>query len=1114
MNRLPEFAVAKPTIVVTFVILLVLGGVLSFFTMPRREDPEFTLKICVVSTRWDGASAEQVERLISDPLEKAIQGLEEVRLIRSNSLSEQSVIFVELEEWVPAAKEDDAWDRVRSRVQNVQMPDSSIAPFVNDEFADTSIIVFAVHQQPLENANQIDPAFAYTQRELDNYSERIRDALLLLPGVAKVDRHGVLDEAIYVESSAGNWSQLRLTTDYVETLARAQNIVASGGQIDSPDGRFFVKPDGNVDGVEEINQLAVGTVPSSSSSNQVRVKDLGLTVRRDYIDPPTRLCRYGDPDLSVSANTIAVSMKSGANIIDICELSKDRVKQLKQTGELPPDVAVSIISDQSISVKGRIRDVVLNIFQAILIVVFVVFLFVGFRTAAVMAANIPFVVLVSLAIVPAFGVQLEQMSLASMIIALGLLVDNAVQICDQTSTNQLAGMKPREAAVKGAQLLGSSMLNGTLTTIAAFIPMVIAMDGSNREFIYSLPVTLSVMLAVSWVLAMTFCVILAAWFIRPPQDPTKPTAPLPWLFSKLKLLPNLKYWPFKRLKSRKTDSARLAATEGSLDADSENLTPSSQGIFFRIYGAMLAWALQHRAVTLVGAFGVLILIMQLPVSAEFFPLTERNQFAVKIYLPESSSFEQTDKIARQVEDAVRKVSPCTNELGERRERLLNMRTVIGGGGSRWYLSWEPEFIKPNFAEVLIQTTDGKLTHGFAETLRKAVQEGNQELGIEPIIGARVVPIELVLGPPADPVVLRVVGDGYADMTQLRSAANRIKTMVDSDPNTWDVNDSWGVSSQQLFIDAADDRMGVTGVRNSEIASSLNSFYSGRLLTQYREGNRLIPVYFRYRPEDRKSIGDMQTTYIESREGKVPLSSVAEIVPQWRPSKIDRRNGNRTIEIRSQVLAGGSGNDITKEVFNSAAMEELRSALPVGMRVEIGGALEESEKAQWKMLASFGMSLVAVFVLLICQFNSIFRTAIIIATLPLALGGALLGLWLTNNPVGFMPQLGILALFGIVLNAAILFVEFADIMVRQWKEKHDGQTMSKTEFHSAIVSAGRQRLMPIFLTTATTVGGLIPLALAGGPLWVGMSWLLVTGLTFATALTLFIIPVLYSFQRRN
>ena len=532
MNRLPEFAVSRPTIIVTLVMILVVGGVYNFLTMPRREDPEFTLKVCVVTTRWPGASAEQVERHITDPLEKAFQGLEEVKLIRSNSLSEQSVIFVELEQWVPAARVDDAWDRIRARSSGVQMPDSEIEPFVNDSFADTSVIVFAVHQTPLEGNETIESQFKYSNRELDNYSEHVRDALLLLPGVANVERHGVLEEAIYLESSPQQWSQLRLTTEYVRQLASSQNIVAPGGLLEGVDGRMFVKPDGDVEAVEDINQMAVGTVSAENAENPVTVRDLGLTVRRGPIDPPQRIARYGDSRLSTAANTIAVTMKSGANIIDICEKSKQRVKELKDSGELPPDLAISVISDQSVSVNKRIRDVLFNICQAVFIVVVVVYLFVGFRTAAVMAANIPFVVLVSLGIIPFFGVQLEQMSLASMIISLGLLVDNAVQVCDQATVNQRTGMNPRDAAVKGAQMLGPSMLNGTLTTIAAFIPMLIALEGSNSEFIYSLPITLSTMLGVSWVIAMTFCVIMASAFIRVSNDPDKSAAPIPWLFQK------------------------------------------------------------------------------------------------------------------------------------------------------------------------------------------------------------------------------------------------------------------------------------------------------------------------------------------------------------------------------------------------------------------------------------------------------------------------------------------------------------------------------------------------------------------------------------------------------
>ncbi len=1101
MNRLPAFAVARPTVIIAFVSIFVAWGIFSAFSMPRREDPEFTLKICVVATRWPGASAEKVEELITDPLEEAIDGMEEVRLIRSTSTSEQSIIFVELEEWLPSVKIDGAWDRVRARVESVPMPDTSAVPFVNDEFADTSVILFAVHQQPVEDQIAIDPTFAYSDRELDVFSERMRDSLRLLPGVAKVSRYGVREEAIYIETDESTWSQLDLTTAQIAALAQAQNIVEPGGRIDANDGRFFVKPGGEVNAVAEINRLVVSTAPARIGYNMIHLEDLGLRVRRGYVDPPNRICRYGDPDLEAPSNIIAVSMKSGANIIDICNSARNRITELQSEGSLPPDLAVSIISDQSDSVNQRLREVVTNIISAILIVVIVVYLVVGFRTAAVMAANIPFVVLSSLAIVTLFGVQLEQMSLASMIIALGLIVDNAVQICDQARTNQVAGMNPKDAAVSGAQLLGSSMLNGTLTTIAAFVPMLIAMDGVNREFIFSLPTTLSVMLAVSWVLAMTFCVILASWFIRPSKDSSKPSAPLPWLLSKLSQTTWLR---LPAAFARKTAAGSHSHALWLEPGDSE-----PKGFFFRLYGVMLGFALKHRILTLAAAFGGLMLTTQLPVSAEFFPLTERNQFAVDIRLPESSSIEQTNKITQQVEDLIRKCSPYVDETGATRERLLNMRTIVGGGGSRWYLSWEPEATKPNYAEILIHTTDGRVTHAFAEELRRVIRYGDEELGLQPIVGARVTPIELFLGPPADPVVLRVVGNGFADLKKMRTFANRVTEMIDSERDTIDVMDSWGVDDQELYVDIKPDRANLALVRNAEVASTLDTYFSGKLLTYYREREHQIPVYFRLEPESRNSLATIESVHIESRSGKMLLSSVADVVPRWRPAKIDRRDGNRTIEVSSHVKFGASGNDITQRVFDSPAMDQLRSDLPAGFKIEIGGALEESQKAQWKMLSSFGMSFIAIIILLICQFNSVFRTSIIVATLPLALAGALLGLYLTDSAFGFMPQLGVLALFGIVLNAAILFVEFADLSVKNAGEE---ALADKAKFHAAIVSAGQQRLMAIFLTTATTVGGLVPLALAGGPLWEGMAWLLVSGLTLATLLTLFVIPILYSLKR--
>lgn len=1088
MNRLPEFAVRRPVVVIALVLIAVAWGLGSFLTMPRREDPEFTIKVCVISTEWAGASAQKVEELVTDPLEEVLDGIEEVKLLRSTSANGRSTIFVELDDALPGSEVDAVWDKVHHRVKNVPMPESGLTPIVNDQFGDTSIILFAVHQVPLPEENSIDPENLYSPRMLDIYSERVRDDLRLLPGVAKVERFGVRQEAIYIETDAGTWSRTQLTADQLASMVQGRNIVAPGGVLDTGDGRFFVKPGGEFDGVREIETLVTGLSQSENVTN-VHLSDLGLKVRRDYVEPPDILCRYTDDADQYPAVMVAVTMKSGANIIDICQSARRKVHELQSvTGKLPPDLAVDIISDQSTGVESRIQDVILNIVEAIVIVVVVVYLVVGFRIAAVMAANIPFVVLSSLAIITLFGVELEQMSLASMIIALGLLVDNAVQVCDQARTNQMAGMNPTEAAVRGAQTLASSMLNGTLTTVAAFVPMLIAMDGSNREFIYSLPVTLSVMLGISWILAMTFCVILSAWFIRAPREGEQSLAPIPRAID----------W-YRRIRKRPAPSGQQT------------------GFFYRWYSQTAQWALRHKFATIAGAFLMLILTFQLSVSSEFFPLTERDQFAVEVWLPETATIEQTEETTANVEAILQKLSSGHDAAGKPIERIQNMRTMIGGGGSRWYLSWEPEAPKPNFAEILVHTSDGSFTHDLAEQLRVAVNQGLPELGIEPVAGARVVPIELFLGPPADPVVLRVSGDGFADIRQLRQIADQVQSLVAAHPETWAVSNSWGSEGFQLQVDIDPERATMSGVSNSQIAATLDAYFSGRLLTRFREGDHQIPVYFRLSPEGRHSLQNVREAFVEGSAGKVPLTAVADIHSDWEPAFIDRRDLNRTMEIRARVNAGASGNDITAQVMNSEEMESLKQQLPPGFRVEIGGALEESLKAQGKMMMSFGISLVTIFLLLVIQFGSVSKTLVIIGTLPLALIGSLLGLWLTDNALGFMPQLGILALFGIVLNSGILLMEFADIQFFQNldQQKRQGTAtgpilgLTAPQFRQAIVEAGRQRLLPIFLTTATTVGGLIPLAIAGGPLWEGMAWLMIFGLMVATLLTLYVVPALFT-----
>lgn len=1088
-------------VVITLVVLLFVWGYVTFVTMPRREDPEFTIRTCVVTTEWPGAPTIKVEELVTDRIEESLDGLEEVEDLRSKTTNGLSVIYVDLDDDIAPKDIQNVWDKVRAKVDLVRMPDPDIRPVVNDEFGDTAVLVLGIYQTPPEGQTEIRPDYRYSPRQLEQYADQVKDSLRLLPGVAKVEKYGVNDEAIYIETDLGIWSQIGLTTGALRQLVESRNIVAPGGSIDTQDGKFSVRPGGEFDAFDEIEAITVGAVQTGSALNQVSLRDVGLTVSRGYVDPRQVVCRFSGESSSYPAVMLGITMKSGNNIIDVCTACTARIDRMMNVEQLlPRDLQVRPVSNQADNVSMKIDDVISNVISAIVIVVIVVFLFVGLRTSLVMAANIPIVVLGAVGIISVFGVELEQISLASIIIALGLLVDNAVQVCDQTRTNCLAGMTPRDAAVEGAKTLMFPMLSGTLTTVAAFLPMLVALSGGGAEYVYSLPVTLSTTLLLSWFLAMSGCVILAAAFIRAPKDPDRPTAPLPWCSVMLGRL-----WG-------KLRSSRDSSTP-------EYSAPSTTGenIFLRMYATTVRGALAAKWITVAASMAMLYGILQLPVSTEFFPQDRRDQFYINLILPETSTIEQTNAVVTEVEQAIRKLSEKQMADGTTVHRLRAMRSMTGQGGSRWALGIDPPPPGANIAEILVRTVSGDLTPAFIRDIRAAMVEGNEKLGIQPVTGARVVAKKLALGPPAAPVELRITGDGFADISQLRRIATEVKDIIREQPGTWDIADSWGVDGFQLTVDIDEEKANLTGVTNSDVADTLNAYFSGLRLSTYREGDHQIPVYFRLKPEERRDLSGIDTAWVEGENGKIPLNAIARTIPTWQPATIERRNMNRTIEVSSEVEDGISGNDVVMAVMNSDRMQQIQDSLPTGYRIEIGGSLEESQDSSQQMMTSFAISLLSIVLILVIQYNGWSKTLVILTTLPLAVIGAWFGLWVTNNSLGFMPQLGLLSLFGIVLNTGIIFIEFADILIeRKAKELHEAGTatgsicgLTNQQFRECLSAAGKQRMLPIFLTTATTIGGLLPLAMSGGPLWEGMAWLMIYGLVVATVLTLYIVPTLYA-----
>ncbi|WP_430451393.1 efflux RND transporter permease subunit [Rhodopirellula europaea] len=1100
--NLPSLAVKYRPIVFSLAILAMAWGAMTYVTIPRREDPEFTIRVCVVSTSWPGAPAETVEELVTDKIEQNLTSIEEVKLTRSTTLTGQSTVFVELEDDIAPADIQNVWDKVRARVDLVAMPADHVRPIVNDEFGDTAVLLLGIHQTPSKGRAEIRPQDRYTLRQLEEHAEDVQDALRLLPGIAKVDMFGQRSEAIFIETDLSNWAQLELTTSQLESLADDRNIIQAGGELDTDTGHFSVKTEGEFNAVDEITQIA-STVRTSRGDNSVSLAELGLTVTRDYEDPANYICRVGDAEGSTPAVMLGITMKSGSNIIDVCEAAKHRVWEMAEVEQLlPPDIGVTAVSDQSESVAKKIRDVIINVVEAVLIVVVVVYLVVGFRTSFVMAANIPIVVVVTVGLISLFGVQLEQISLAAMIISLGLLVDNAVQVCDQARSNQMAGMEPFPAAIEGANTLAIPMLVGTLTTMAAFVPMLFSLEGGGKEYVYSLPVTVSTTLALSWVLAMSLCVILAGMFIRAPKG-EQTGSPVVATWNRIS-----RWWPRRKRRSAPASEPTPANTAKNKQ---ENLA-------FRVYGWLGGLAVRFKWLTAIATLCLMIGILTLPVSSEFFPDADGTQFAVKVMLPETATIDQTDQVTRQVETILQRLG--TENLAENgfsKPPLRVYRSLVGGGGSRWHLGWDPEPKSRSFAEILVRTRDASVTKQFAQRVREIAERGDEALGIEPIVGARIVPVRLALGPPADPLVFRISGNGFANPSVLRETADKLKQLVTEQSETWDVSDSWGVDGYQIQVDVEQDRAVLAGVTNSQIARTLNSYYSGLQLTTFREGDHEVPVYFRLKASERESVRGLQEAYVEGDRGKVPLASLAVLKPTLEIAKIERRKMNRTIEVSSQMEPGVTGNDVVSRVLKSDEMQRLKDELPTGYWIEPGGSYEESAEAGGQMMMSFAISFLLIVLCLIFQYNGWSKPLIILSTLPLALVGAWLGLYLSDKSLGFMPQLGILALFGIVLNTAIIFVEFADLLIaeRARAKKSSGEAngsivgLTNEEFRDCLIESGKQRMLPIFLTTATTVGGLVPLALSGGPLWEGLAWCMIVGLLLTTTLTLFIVPAFYA-----
>jgi len=1046
------FAVNHRTTTMAMVLVALLLGLETFQSMPRREDPEITIRSALVITYWPGATAAKVEELVTDPLETAINQMSEIERIVSESKTGMSVITVDLIETTPAGAVDQAWDEMRSKIEGARqdLPDGCGTPVVNSDFGDVFAVCLALYQRPVDGAAAVPEDRRLSWRQLEVLADRVETELKTVPSIAKIDKLGIQDEVIYLEVPSADWGKIALTEDTLAQLIDAQNIVASGGQIDTGESRYSVRPTGEFEAYRAMRDVVVGR---HESGLPVFLRDLPVEIKRTFVDPPKPHFRFTCPEFTADrALLLAVSMKSGENVVQMGQEIAGVIDTLKAT-TLPYDVELTVVNDLPRQVNTLITDFVTNLWQAIAIVLAIAFLMMGWRPALIMATAVPLSMIAAFTVVKGFGVQLEQFSIASLIIALGMIVDNAIVVSDNSVRLIQEGLPRKDAVIQGATTLAVPILTSTLTTVAAFLPML-TIVGNVGEYVRSLPIVVATTLLLSYFVAMLVTPIMCYWLLKP-AGATHRT-----LVTRLVGL-------FRRRRG-----APFEAPTGA---------PESSG-----YDRFILWCLDHKALTLGVAAAAFVASLQLVplIGNEFFPKGNRDQFFVHVWLPEGSSIHATEEICAQVERRI--VDSRITEIdGKEVDRLKNVTTMVGTGGPRLMLTSNPEQNYPNYAYLIVNTTDPTLSAPWVEELKRSVAQ---------IPGARIDVRRFALGPPVkNPLEIRLIGD---DADVLRAKAEDLVGIFRETPGAADPQSNWRNPSYEVEVAIDPEAANLAGVTNRDVANTLNGLISGRRLTTYREGDHLIPVHLRMQDAERKRLGDLERISVNGRSGKVPLSVLAALKPNWQPAVIARRNQRRAVSVGGQAQAGYLSNSVATSM--APALDKLVATMAPGSRWEYGGEMEESTKSQAKLAAAFGLSGLLIVLVLVSQYNSFAKPVVVLAAVPLSLIGALVGLYLTGWALGFMPMLGIISLAGIVINNAIILIDFIETGVR-----------TGTPLRKAVAEAGRLRMKPISLTTLTTIGGMFPLALFAGPMWAGMAWAVIFGLAFSTVLTLFVVPTFYT-----
>jgi len=1001
--NLSALSVRERSVTLFFLLLSIIAGAYSFNSLGRAEDPSFTVRVMVVSVIWPGATGQELQDQVVNRLEKRIQEVRLLDKVISTIRPGRADLMIHFKEYAPSKEIPDLYYEVRKRMldEQNQMPAGVIGPIVNDDFSDVYFTMLSMN------------APGMPMRELTREVEKVRDRVQLIDGVYKVVIFGERPERVFIEFDNAKLANLGVSALDIFAAIKANNRLLPAGQLETKGPRVYLRLNSDLSNPDDL-----GNVPIRIGGKLIKLSDLA-TVRRGYEDP----ARYMVRDAGKDAIILAVTMKKGENGLHLGARLDEFLA--KERARLPLGMELTQLTNQAEAIAGAVNLFQVKFLIAVLVVVLVSVFAIGLRAGLVIGIAVPITLGLTFLIMNSAGMTLNRVSLGALIIALGLLVDDAIIAIEMMMVKMEEGWDRVRAASHAWSVTAAPMLFGTLVTVAGFVPIGFA-QSSTGEYAGSIFWVLAIALSVSWVVAVTFTPYLG-----------------------VKLLPTFSV--------EKHDPEALYATP-----------------FYRKLRAIVFACVQYKktvVATTVGLFALSIAGLIGPVEKQFFPSSDRTEVLISIFHPQGSSIKASDATTRKLETIL-------NTMDE----VRTMSSYIGGGPPRFFISANPELRNPAFAKIIV------VSHGEDERDR-IMGELKRRIAAGEFPEARVRVVKLLYGPPVLwPVSFRVIGP---DRVELRRIGHEIRKLMEDSGHTRSAHLDWDERVPVLHLDMDPDRLRLMGLTPSDVAQQLQFELDGRPVTKLREDIRRVELRAR---GNKASIDDYQNLEIRTQDGrKIPLSQLGELIVKYEDPVIKRYNREPFLAVEADPY-DAQANDVMFKLWEK--MKPLRDSLGDDYRIDLGGSVEQSAKADASLqeLQPVMLSLMLIFIML--QMRSFTGTFIVLATAPLGVIGATISLLLFHQSFGFVALLGLIGLAGILMrNSLILTQQVSDNL-------EDGMDTVK-----AVVEAAVRRARPVIVTALAAIFAFIPLTMDS--FWGPLAYVLIGGVAVGTVITLLFVPALYA-----